>query len=1252
MSPSFSSRRYVKAQELPPRFPVAFPSRTDEDTGSERSPRVRLRQQLRHVDTPSERAQKAAAAPAPTKPKGWAMEGWGSAKLRPSSGSEAHLMTRPTPTVDSDARPMARLTPAMDAGHEARQQAAIRVQASIRGHQARAKLARATVSGDWEDIFPEADDVVEPFGDEAAADSGSIESAPFQQVLTGMCAAFTDMITGVLPAAAAAPRIMILFGPPGAGKGSQAPKLVEALGVPQLSTGDMLRAAVAAGTDVGLQAKDVMASGGLVSDELVVDIIRERVELPDCVPGFILDGFPRTIEQANKLDAMLASASKRVSTVLALEVPDAVLEERICGRWIHKASGRSYHVAFAPPKSLTDGAAPSGETMRDDETGEALEQRADDTAEALQARLSQYHAQTVPILDHYEPAGIVGRVDANRKPEEVWAAIAQLVGVVPSAAASAAASASDSDQAAPAIAAAPSTRRTVMFAEHDVAESSDTEPASIQQVLAGMFVGFADMVAAALPDASLASEAAADDAHARRQAAIKVQARIRGHQLRTQLAASGPPAMPGDEDEMVSRNRKLRQEIRNAVLADVTPAPPPAKDESKGGSIDDFLRALSGAAHMRPAPAAAPAVSFAEAPAISAPSVDDSAATVGATSGLSRIPTAGGLATRGVAVVESARATPPPTKAVPKPAHKISPFGGMFGGVPLAASTATSPTLGFRLEAEPFAQERRQQLRSSKVPVWPPQQAGQADEVVQKTEAKMSSVPIARIGKRKDEVKTSTAPSTAPAAASTSSAPAAAAVAALPAVASSTEEAGTSVAPAAAPVDSRQEEQAKTSPTQKAAAGFRMGPRSKGLRAAGNVAVAGLRLARTLKEPKARAVAPPVTEAPAPAAPAAEAPAPAAPAAEAPAPAAPAAEAQAPEAPAAEAPASDQHLDNKNGPSVASDRAPELTVEEAALYDDIDRLDPEAAGEVDAEAAAKAEAETAAQERNEAAAKAAVDGEAEVAPKAKVADTPPLAAADDEDDVFAKFGVKRRPSLADTNLVPRAAGGKMGGEAAVKAPEVGAANNEDDVFAKFGVKRRPSLADMSIAPHVVGGKPQGTSAPATADGEDDVFAKFGVKRRPSLADTSIVPRAGETTSQGASGPDIEDDLFAKFGAKRRPSLADMSIAPRVVGGKPQGTSAPAPADGEDDVFAKFGVKRRPSLADTSIVPRAGETTSQGASGPATADSEDDLFAKFGAKRRKSFVGDSQADYRANTLFEKLLAANTDATYDRVAALEA
>merc|ERR1719201_3090225 len=217
--------------------------------------------------------------------------------------------------------------------------------------------------------------------------------------------------------------VMILFGPPGAGKGSQAPKIVDLLSIPQLSTGDMLRAAVAAGSEVGLKAKDVMASGGLVSDELVVSIIRERIKESDCEGGFILDGFPRTVEQAKMLDEMLTSAGDKVSLVLALEVPDEVLTERICGRWVHKASGRSYHVKFAKPKSLVDGAVPSLETMLDDETGEPLMQRADDTEEALTKRLQGYHEQTVPILSHYEPAGVVSRVNANVNPDEVWTSI-------------------------------------------------------------------------------------------------------------------------------------------------------------------------------------------------------------------------------------------------------------------------------------------------------------------------------------------------------------------------------------------------------------------------------------------------------------------------------------------------------------------------------------------------------------------------------------------------------------------------------------------------------------------------------------------------------------------------------------------------------------------------------------------------------------------------------------------------------------
>lgn len=221
--------------------------------------------------------------------------------------------------------------------------------------------------------------------------------------------------------------VMILFGPPGAGKGSQAPKIVDALKIPQLSTGDMLRAAVAAGSEVGLQAKDVMASGGLVSDELVVSIIRERIKEADCELGFILDGFPRTVEQAKMLDEMLEGSSDKVSLVLALEVPDEVLTERICGRWVHKASGRSYHVKFAKPKSLVDGATPSEETMLDDETGEPLMQRADDTEEALSKRLQGYHEQTVPILAHYEPAGVVSKVDANVAPDEVWASIEKVL---------------------------------------------------------------------------------------------------------------------------------------------------------------------------------------------------------------------------------------------------------------------------------------------------------------------------------------------------------------------------------------------------------------------------------------------------------------------------------------------------------------------------------------------------------------------------------------------------------------------------------------------------------------------------------------------------------------------------------------------------------------------------------------------------------------------------------------------------------
>lgn len=223
--------------------------------------------------------------------------------------------------------------------------------------------------------------------------------------------------------------IMILLGPPGAGKGTHAPKIVEALGIPQLSTGDMLREAVAAGTDVGLKAKEVIAEGKLVSDDIVVGIIKDRVIALDCTKGFILDGFPRTLAQARALDEMLATSSEAVKTVLEFNVPDSVLTERICGRWIHKATGKSYHTKFSPPKSYDGTSPPSGENMKDDDTGETLSQRPDDTKDALPKRLEAYHAETEPILGHYSKNSTctVVRVDANQAPDQVWKGTAKIL---------------------------------------------------------------------------------------------------------------------------------------------------------------------------------------------------------------------------------------------------------------------------------------------------------------------------------------------------------------------------------------------------------------------------------------------------------------------------------------------------------------------------------------------------------------------------------------------------------------------------------------------------------------------------------------------------------------------------------------------------------------------------------------------------------------------------------------------------------
>ncbi|KAI5060709.1 hypothetical protein GOP47_0025129 [Adiantum capillus-veneris] len=206
---------------------------------------------------------------------------------------------------------------------------------------------------------------------------------------------------------------VILVGPPGCGKGTQSPILKDEYCLCHLATGDMLRAAVTAKTPLGLKAKEAMDKGELVSDDLVVGIINEAVKKPSCQKGFILDGFPRTVVQAEKLDAMLANQGTKVDKVLNFEIADSILEERITGRWIHPASGRSYHNKFAPPK------VPG----LDDITGEPLIQRKDDNADVLKSRLEAFHKQTKPVVDHYKERGVVVGLHAEKSPQEVSAEI-------------------------------------------------------------------------------------------------------------------------------------------------------------------------------------------------------------------------------------------------------------------------------------------------------------------------------------------------------------------------------------------------------------------------------------------------------------------------------------------------------------------------------------------------------------------------------------------------------------------------------------------------------------------------------------------------------------------------------------------------------------------------------------------------------------------------------------------------------------
>ncbi|HEY8070150.1 MAG TPA: adenylate kinase [Burkholderiales bacterium] len=181
---------------------------------------------------------------------------------------------------------------------------------------------------------------------------------------------------------------LILLGPPGAGKGTQAVFIKEKFAIPQISTGDMLRAAVKAGTPLGLAAKRVMDSGALVSDDIIIGLVKERLKEPDCAKGYLFDGFPRTIPQA---DAMKA-AGVALDYVLEIDVPSEEIVLRMSGRRVHNASGRTYHVKFNPPKAAG----------RDDATGEPLIQRDDDKEETVKKRLDVYAAQTRPLVDYYK----------------------------------------------------------------------------------------------------------------------------------------------------------------------------------------------------------------------------------------------------------------------------------------------------------------------------------------------------------------------------------------------------------------------------------------------------------------------------------------------------------------------------------------------------------------------------------------------------------------------------------------------------------------------------------------------------------------------------------------------------------------------------------------------------------------------------------------------------------------------------------
>lgn len=193
---------------------------------------------------------------------------------------------------------------------------------------------------------------------------------------------------------------LILLGGPGAGKGTQSTYIKEKFGIPQISTGDMLRAAVKAGTPLGLEAKKVMDAGGLVSDDIIIGLVKDRIQEADCAQGFLFDGFPRTIPQAEAMK----DAGVIIDSVVEIAVDDEEIVKRMSGRWVHPASGRTYHVIFNPPKTAG----------KDDVTGEELVQRDDDREETVRKRLDVYHAQTEPLVEYYSNWAKAGTANAPK----------------------------------------------------------------------------------------------------------------------------------------------------------------------------------------------------------------------------------------------------------------------------------------------------------------------------------------------------------------------------------------------------------------------------------------------------------------------------------------------------------------------------------------------------------------------------------------------------------------------------------------------------------------------------------------------------------------------------------------------------------------------------------------------------------------------------------------------------------------------